>query len=90
MCLQVSLLARIGGKTFRDVVNGIMRQLLTVSIQRRYNWCGQKGKIAFGKLKIASVLGSKLLSFTLITLTCFFAECSMHCKQRKFCTSDAS
>jgi hypothetical protein len=50
----------------RDVINGILRQLLTVNLQRRYNWYGQKGKLPFGKLKIANLVCSKLFDFTLL------------------------
>ncbi len=43
----------------RAVVGGVLRHLLAVTVQRRYNWFGQKGKKPFGSLKLAGVLCSK-------------------------------
>jgi hypothetical protein len=40
----------------RAVVGGVLRHLLAVTVQRRYNWFGQKGKKPFGSLKLAGVL----------------------------------
>jgi len=51
----------IGGKSLKQVVAGLLRQLLTVPLQRRYNWCGQKGKQKFGSLKLATVVCRKYI-----------------------------
>jgi len=56
---QIARLYQIGGKTLENVVYGQMKFLLDVPLQRSYNWCGQKGKMNFGKLQIASVVQSK-------------------------------
>ena len=49
-----------------DVVGGILKHLLTVRIQREYNWYGQKGKKAFGQLQLANVVRSKCMLFFVI------------------------
>jgi len=46
----------IGRRTLKDVA-GLLRQL--VSLQRSHNWCRQKGKQQFGRLKLAAVVCSK-------------------------------
>ena len=42
-----------------DVVGGLLRHLMTVALQRQYNWFGHKGKKEFGKLNLAAVVCSK-------------------------------
>jgi len=49
----------IGGKTLGEVVSQIMKFLLHVSVQRQYNWFGQKGKKQLGNLKLAAVIFRK-------------------------------
>jgi hypothetical protein len=38
-----------------------MKYLLMVCLQRKYNWCGQKGKKPFGTLKLAGVVCSEFM-----------------------------
>ena len=71
MYLQISRLAQVGGKKFCDVVYAIMRLLLTVCVQRRYNRFGKKGKLVYGTFKIASVICGKWFGFTSMSLTAF-------------------
>jgi len=54
-CCELSVL---GGRSLSDVVGCMVKFLLTVPMQRRYNWCGLKGKTKFGDLGIAGVLCS--------------------------------
>ena len=56
-------LATIGGRNLGDIVCGMLKFLLNVAVQRRYNWCGLKGKLRFGNLKIASVICSAYCVF---------------------------
>ena len=56
----------IGGNSMADVVGGILKHLLTVRIQREYNWYGQKGKKALGQLQLANVVRSKCMLFFVI------------------------
>jgi hypothetical protein len=58
----------IGGKTLGAFVGGIMTFLLSVGLQRKYNWYGQKGKKAFGALKISGVVCSKCHFYILSTV----------------------
>ena len=59
--LQIARLAVIGGKSLKDVIAGLLRQLLTVQMQRHYNWYGQKGKLKSGSLKLAALVCSKYI-----------------------------
>jgi len=34
---------------------------MTVTIQQRYNWCGQKGKKSLGQLRFAGVVHRKYI-----------------------------
>ena len=58
-CAQICKLSVLGGRSLSDVVGGMVKFLLTVPMQRCYNWCGLKGKTKFGDLGIAGVLCSK-------------------------------
>ena len=58
-CAQICKLSVLGRRSLSDVVGGMVKFLLTVPMQRRYNWCGLKGKMKFGDLGIAGVLCSK-------------------------------
>ena len=57
--LQVIHLSLLGGKSLSDVVGRLLRHLMTVALQRQYNWFGHKGKKEFGKLNLAGVVCSK-------------------------------
>jgi len=68
-CAQICKLSTLGGESLPDIVGlgSMVKFLMTVPMQRRYNWCGLKGKLKFGDLRVASVLcrPSK----------CFVADC---------------
>ena len=48
----------LGGKDLGEVVGGQLKQLMSVQLQRQYNWFGLKGKLKFGHLKVARCICS--------------------------------
>jgi len=48
MILQVIRLSLLGGKSLSEVVGGLLRRLMTVALQRQYNWLATKAKSNFG------------------------------------------
>jgi len=71
-------LSVIGGKTLGEAVAGIMKFLLNVSVQRRYNWSGQKGKKKLGSLKLATVIFSKYKDIKYYNVCCSLLPRFLH------------
>jgi hypothetical protein len=54
-------LAAFGGRTIKENVGRLLKEVLTNGLAEKYNWLGQKGKLPIGSLKLIKVIFSKYL-----------------------------
>jgi hypothetical protein len=58
--LQIDLLSTIGGQGPSNIVKGIMTNLITDDLARKYSLKGQRGKASFSSLKqVVAAITSK-------------------------------
>ena len=58
--MQVGHLTSVGGSSVDNMGSRILKYIVAKPLAEKYNWTGTKGKAAFEKPKIPSLLKSKL------------------------------
>jgi hypothetical protein len=68
---QAKALSRTGDSTVDECTRRILRDVLTNSFARNFNWAGRNGKLAFKKTVLCPLVSSELIIYSIYLV--FFA-----------------